>query len=62
MDDKCRKDCRRRQLKIVEFREKSCPQCYEVGVREVPEDNQNDRSKFYFQKYKFDSVIFWDQC
>jgi hypothetical protein len=34
MDDKCRKDYRRRQLKIVEHWEKSCPQYYEVG-REI---------------------------
>jgi hypothetical protein len=29
---------------------------YEVGVQEVSEDDQNDRSKFYFQKCKFDLV------
>jgi hypothetical protein len=52
MDDKCRKDYRRRQLKIVEYWEKSCPQYYEVGVREVTEDDRNDRTKFYFEKYK----------
>jgi hypothetical protein len=38
MDDKCRKDYRRRQLRIAEFWEKNCPQYYEVGVREVAED------------------------
>ena len=53
MNDKCRKDCRQRQSKIVEFWEKSCPQCYEVGVREVTEDDQSDQKKFCFEKHKF---------
>jgi hypothetical protein len=54
MNDNCRKDYRRRQLRIAEFWEKSCPQYYEVGVREVAEDDLNDKTKFYFQKYKVD--------
>ena len=56
MDDKCRKDCRRRQQRIVEFWKKSCPDCYEVGVQEVPEDDFNDKTKFYFQRYKCDLI------
>jgi hypothetical protein len=54
MDDKCRKDYRRRQLRIAEFWEKNCPQYYEVGVREVAEVDLNDKTKFYFGRYKFD--------
>jgi hypothetical protein len=54
MDDKCRKDCRRRQQQIAEFWKKNCPHCYKVGVQEVSEEDLSDRTKFYFQRYKFD--------
>jgi hypothetical protein len=54
MDDKCRKECRRRQQRIAEFWKKNCPHCHEVGVQEVPEDNLNDTTKFHFQHKKFD--------
>jgi hypothetical protein len=54
MDDKCHKDCRRRQQRIAEFWKKNCPHCYEVGVQEVSAEDLNDRTKFYFQPYKFD--------
>ena len=54
MDDKCRKDYMRRMSKIIEYWEKSCRQYYKVGVQEVTEDDQNNRTKFYFEKYKFD--------
>jgi hypothetical protein len=33
---------------------KNCHQYYEVGVQEVTEDDLNDRTKLYFQFYKFD--------
>jgi hypothetical protein len=54
MDDKCCKDYRCRQLRIAEFWKKNCPQYYKVRVQEVAEDDLNDRTKFYFQRYKFD--------
>jgi hypothetical protein len=54
MDDKCCKDCRQRQQRIAEFWKKNCPHHCKVGVQEVSEDNLNDRTKFYFQPYKFD--------
>jgi hypothetical protein len=41
-------------LRIAEFWEKNCPQYYEVGVREVAEVDLNDKTKFYFGRYKFD--------
>jgi hypothetical protein len=40
-------------LRIAEFWEKNCPQYYEVGVREVAEVDLNDKTKFYFGRYKF---------
>jgi hypothetical protein len=41
-------------LRIAEFWKKNCPQYYEGGIQEVTENDLNDRTKFYLQRYKFD--------
>jgi hypothetical protein len=56
MDDKCRKNYRQRLARIALFWKESCPQYYNVGVREVGTDECNDMKKFYFGRYRTDLV------
>jgi hypothetical protein len=56
MDDKCRKNYRARIIRIVEFWSVNNKEYYEIGVKQVSEEELRDESKFYYNRYKTDLI------
>ena len=57
MEDKTRKDYRRRIIRIANYWETNCPIYYSTGVRIVDTAEYSDKAKFYYDgKYKKDIV------
>ena len=48
MKDTCRRDYRNRIKKIIDFWKVEDPQYYEIGVRNVPTDEYEDESNYFF--------------
>ena len=59
MTNTCRRNYRNRNAKIIEFWKEFDPAYYAVGVRDVPEEEYNDPTKWFFSdsgKFKKDIV------
>lgn len=57
MTDGCRRNYRQRLLRIVEFWRREDPEYFAVGVREVPEEEGKDETKYFYDwRYKQDLI------
>ena len=55
IDDACRKNYRQRLTRIINFwQAANDPDYYQLGVRDVSEEDLEDESLFYFNKYNRD--------
>jgi hypothetical protein len=55
MSDKNQKDYRARLVRVATYWKENCEEYYQVGVREIGEDEQNDASRFFYSGlYKLD--------
>jgi hypothetical protein len=56
MNDRTRKDYRRRNIRIAEFWEEHCPDYYPIGTRDVSAHDLQDVGKFFYGRYMKDLV------
>lgn len=56
MSNNSRKDYRCRLVRMAEFWKQNCQEYYEIGVKEVGDEELQDASKFYFGRYKLDLI------
>ena len=56
ISDGVRKDYRRRIRKIIEYWKENFGEYHFIGVRQLSEEEINDKTKFYFGRFKEDIV------
>jgi hypothetical protein len=56
MNDRTRKDYRRRNIRIAKFWEEHCPEYYPVGTQDVSAQDLQDTGKFFYGRYEKDLV------
>ena len=54
MSDKARREYRCRIVRISKYWKEHCPVYYNIGVKEVSDEELNDPTKFYYGRYKYD--------
>jgi hypothetical protein len=56
MNDRTRKDYRRRNIRLAKYWEENCPEYYPVGTRDVSPEDLFDVGKFFYGRYNKDLV------
>ena len=56
MNDRTRKDYRRRNIRVAKYWEEHCPEYYPVGTRDVSPQDLANVGKFFYNRYNKDLV------